>query len=152
MDIDEWDVRYPCPSAVPRTYDYVVANHLLSQLDHHDVKKALVNIRSVIKPGGTLRVMDIAVEPGLTALLDEDEDWFPQDDRTGGLDAKFCTWLTWFGTRKSVFTAFYMRELLEEAGFSEVRAVRFRQTWTPAPDVVDLDDREHESLFFEAVA
>jgi predicted SAM-dependent methyltransferase len=137
---------------VPRTYDYVVANHLLSQLDHHDVKKALVNIRDVIKTGGVLRIIDVDVMQGVHAYMAGYEGWFPQDERTGGIDAKFATWCTWYGTRKSVFTPKYMGELIVEAGFRGWAIVSMAATHFGDEEITDLDDRWDESLFIEAVA
>jgi predicted SAM-dependent methyltransferase len=50
-----------------------------------------------------------------------------------------------------LFTRDFVEELLLEAGFSRVDHVRFRETPSAFPEIVDLDERESESLFVEAV-
>lgn len=133
------------------TYDYAVCHHVLSQLDHHELVPALRNIRAVLKPGGVLRISDIDVIEGFGALMRDDAAWFPQDDKTGGIDAKFCTWVTWFGTHKSIFTQGYLFELLFAAGFSDIKEAAFGLTFASDPGAMDLDARKDESLWLEAI-
>ncbi len=46
----------------------------------------------------------------------------------------------------------YAREVLERAGFRDLRRCVFGQTASRYPDIVSLDNRERESLFVEATA
>jgi predicted SAM-dependent methyltransferase len=148
-DLGNWDLRQRSP--LKEVYDYAVANHVLSALDHHELPVALRNIRHTLRPGGVLRVMDINVAEGIEALLRHDHDWFPQDERIDGLGARFCTWVTWFGTHKSIFTHEYLETLLDEAGFTYTYIVEYKESATDLDGITDLDDRQMESLFVEAV-
>lgn len=149
-----WDIRSPLMSepTFAGAFDYAVAHHVLSQLDHHELLPALRNIRTVIRPGGWLRVTDIDIEKGIEPWLRGHDGWFPQDDRTGGPGAKFCTWVTWFGTRRSVFVPPYMDELLRLAGFGRVVRTSLHITASGDAGICALDGREAESLFMEAQA
>jgi hypothetical protein len=59
--------------------------------------------------------------------------------------------MIWFGYSRSLFVHDFVEELLERAGFTQVNRCRYRQTGSPWPDIVELDNRERESLFMEAV-
>jgi hypothetical protein len=58
--------------------------------------------------------------------------------------------LLWYGRSKSLFTADFTTELLARNGFQSIQKCSFRQTVSPYPGIVELDDRELESLFIEA--
>jgi Holliday junction resolvase len=58
--------------------------------------------------------------------------------------------MLWYGYSKTLFTHDFIAELLEKAGFSEVRRCAFGQTGSPFPEIVELDNRPEESLFVEA--
>lgn len=141
-----------------RDYDYVVCNHMLSDIGHHDLVPALKNIRSMLREGGVLRILVPNVSAAFYAWLIGDEAWFPQDERTGGIDAKFCTFVTWFGESRSVFTHAYLVELLLAAGFSPVSASPLKcgqrsdmtQMYPEFEGITDLDDRCTEALILEA--
>ena len=45
----------------------------------------------------------------------------------------------------------FVEELLLKAGFTRVEHCEFRQTQSGLAGITDLDNREHESLFVEAV-
>jgi len=45
----------------------------------------------------------------------------------------------------------FVKELLERAGFTRITRCRYKQTASRWPDIADLDNRERESLFVEAV-
>lgn len=132
-------------------YDYIVCNHMLSDIGHHDLVPALKNIRSMLREGGVLRILVPNLNSAIDAFESGDESWFPQDERTGDIHAKFCTFLTWFGESRSVFTSGYLLHLLIEAGFSET-AVGLCH-WTPLspfPEITSLDDRCTQALIVEA--
>ena len=150
-DIDEWDVRDPFPMHLG-VYDYAVANHLLGALDYDELPVALVNIRDVLKPGGVLRVIVSDITGGFHAYNRNDMDWFPYDHRMDDIDVRFCTWLTWFGTHRSVFTVNYLESLLDEAGYSDTFIVSYKVSHSALAGICDLDDRETESMFVEAIA
>lgn len=100
-----------------QTFDLIVADHVLSDLDYHQLPSALLELRRVLKDDGTLRVLVPDIVGAMDAYDRRDSDWFPQDENTVGLGARFCTFVTWFGTVKSVFTPMYLQQLLSDAGF-----------------------------------
>ena len=52
--------------------------------------------------------------------------------------------------RKGEFPPEFVEELLGRSGFAAVHHVGYRQTRSPYPGIVELDNRERESLFVEA--
>jgi SAM-dependent methyltransferase len=137
---------------VRHRYDYAVANHLLNHLAPGDVMRALSNIRETLKPGGTLRVMVPDLIRAISAYMRDEPDWFPLGDVVEGLDARFCTYITWHGTQRSVFTAALLAQQLETAGFSDVWRSPIGETFSHRPEITSLDDRGGESIIMEAVA
>jgi SAM-dependent methyltransferase len=150
-----WDVRKPLLGAHFADYfDYAVCSFALPELNHHELPVALRNIRQILKPGGVLRVLVPNVLNAVTALEEDDEEWFPQDERTGDIEAKFCTFVTWFGTVKSVYTPGYLMDLLTAAFDGEVvYDCPFATSVLTAPDsgITDLDSREKEALIMEVM-
>lgn len=151
VDTKQWDIRLEPRPAHHDRYESAVMNHVLNHLDHHELPPALSNVGMILLPGGTLRVMVPDFLAAVDAYQQSDERWFPQDERTGKIDAKLCTYITWFGTQKSVFTARYLQALLIQAGYRDVTTCRFKQTCSNDRHITDLDDREHESIFMEAI-
>jgi predicted double-glycine peptidase len=59
--------------------------------------------------------------------------------------------MLWHSTIRTPFTYAFAEELMKKAGFREVYRTGFRQTNTAIPEIVDLDNRESESFYIEAV-
>lgn len=152
FDTESWDIRNRPRSAHQQAYRSVVMNHVLNHLDHHELVPALRNVMEIMLPGATLRVMVPDLMEAVYQYQDRMESWFPQDERTGDVDAKFCTYVTWFGTQKSVFTRPYLQHVMEAAGFLDVQQSRYQHTWSEDPKIWELDDRQQESIFMEGVA
>jgi predicted SAM-dependent methyltransferase len=156
-NVGYWDLRQPLIARDPARrfgyYDYVVAHHVLCALDHHELPVALRNIHAVLRPGGVLRVSVPDAVRGFDQWRLGRVSWFPQDERIEGRDSRFCTWLTWFGTHKSIFTEGYVERLLVDAGFHSPRAWRAEEAWSTGcmdDRIRELDSRFHESLYMEA--
>jgi hypothetical protein len=92
------------------------------------------------------------IDKGIKAYLDGDRDYFliPDEDARS-LGGKFIVQMIWYGYSRTLFTYEFAEELLQKAGFSSVARCDFKQTHGPYPDIVQLDNRERESLFVEAV-
>ena len=58
--------------------------------------------------------------------------------------------MLWYGYSKSLFTHDFIAELLERAGFAEIRRCASGRPRSPFPEIVELDNRPEESLFVEA--
>jgi hypothetical protein len=73
---------------------------------------------------------------------------------TGLALAMGSTWAALFGLQygsvRTPFTYEFIEEWLRKAGFREVTRCVFKETHSACPDIVQLDNRERESLFVEA--
>ena len=89
---------------------------------------------------------------GVDAYRRGDRDFFliPDEDAQS-LGAKLITQLVWYGYSRTFFVPDFVEEIALKAGFREVRHVGFKQTTTEHAEITELDNREAESLFVEAV-
>lgn len=133
------------------TFDYIVANHSLSDLTFHELPGALSELHRVLRPGGVLRVLVPDLYRAWGAFLAERSDWFPQGDDLTDIHERFCTFVTWFGTVGSVFTPPYLSLLLRRAGFDDVsRETPHLSTHGPL-GISELDGDRTTSLIMEGV-
>lgn len=132
--------------------DYVVSIHALPEIPYPDLEPTLRELRRVIKPGGVLRLALPDLERAVRAYLAGDAGYFlVPDDDVRSLGGKLVVQLTWYGYSRSMFTFDFTEELLYGAGFQRVERCSYRQTASPHQAIVELDNRENESLFVEAV-
>ena len=131
--------------------DYVVSIHALPEVHYDRIVPVLQELRRVIKPGGILRLCLPDLLKGIRAYERGDRDYFlVPDEDAKSLGAKLVTQLIWYGYSRTLFTAEFIEERLIKAGFSRVVHCAYRQTSGPDPEIVDLDNREPESLYVEA--
>jgi SAM-dependent methyltransferase len=131
--------------------DYAVSIHALPELSYPDLAPALAELRRVLKPSGVLRLSLPDLLKGIDAYQRGDHSYFlvPDEDALT-LGGKLAVQLTWYGYSRSLFTPDFAEELLLKAGFRSVDHVSFGETSSPFPGIVELDNREAESLFIEA--
>jgi predicted SAM-dependent methyltransferase len=132
--------------------DAIVAMHVLQDLAWPELPAALAEMRRLLKPGGVLRLGLPDLDRAIDAYRHGDAAYFhvPDDDaRSPG--AKLVTQIIWYGSVRTPFTFDFAREWLERAGFRAVERCAFGQTRHGDAGLVDLDNREHESLFVEAL-
>lgn len=143
--------RVPTPGFDACSFDYIVANHLLSCFSHHELRDTVLpNILRLLKPGGVLRVLVPDARKAAHAYLDNDPAWFPLGDDLPDISDRFCTFLPWFGESKSIFDVTYLFGLGIDAGFVAWRECGFKVTkLCDDPEIVSLDDREAQSLIVE---
>jgi predicted SAM-dependent methyltransferase len=145
------DVRAGLPLETD-SIDYVASIHALPEVPYPELVPVLAELRRVLKPGGVLRLALPDLERGIAAYQRGDADYFHvPDEDARSVGAKFVTQMIWYGYSRSLFVYDFIEELLEEAGFAQVSRCDYRQTASPWPDIVTLDNRERESLFVEAV-
>jgi SAM-dependent methyltransferase len=132
--------------------DYAVSVHALPEIPYPDLVPALLELRRVLKPGGVLRLVLPDLRRAIDAYLAGDEQYFRlvADDATtpGG---RLITQMLWYGYSKSLFTPDFSVELLQKAGFVDVVLCEAHQTANRFAEIVELDNREAESFYVEAV-
>jgi ubiquinone/menaquinone biosynthesis C-methylase UbiE len=130
--------------------DYAVSIHALQELAFPDLLPALAELRRVVRPGGVLRLCLPDMLKGVAAYEREDHSYFvvPDEDALT-IGGKLAVQLTWYGYSRSLFTPDFVEELLVKAGFRSVEHAAFGQTSSPYPGIIELDNREAESLFIE---
>lgn len=132
------------------SFDLIVANHLLSCFDHHELQDTVLPIlRDTLAPGGVLRILVPDANKAILAYQMGDHAFFPQGNDMTVIDERFCTFLTWFGESKSIFTYQYLHDLLYGAGFSVSPSLFCGEEPVLVGSSV-LDDRCHEALIVEA--
>lgn len=133
--------------------DYAVSVHALPEFPYPELVPVLEELRRVLAPGGTLRLALPDLDRGIDAYRAGEEGYFevpPEEVRS--LGGRFVVQMLWYGWSRSLFTTDFALELLEKAGFAEVRACSFGVTASGIPEIVELDNREGESLFVEGRA
>ncbi len=132
--------------------DYAVSIHALPEVPYPDLTAVLQELRRVIKPGGVLRLALPDLLKGVEAYQRGDRDYFliPDEDARK-IGAKVVLQLIWYGYSRTLFTHDFIEEQLLKAGFSRVERCAYRHTRSPYPEIFELDDREQESLFVEAI-
>jgi hypothetical protein len=92
------------------------------------------------------------LERAIRAYVEQDRDYFlVPDDEVRSLGGKLAVHITWYGASRSLLTYDFVAELAAKAGFVDVRRRAFRETGSPYPAIVELDNRPKESFFVEAV-
>jgi predicted SAM-dependent methyltransferase len=132
--------------------DYVVSIHALEEVAYPDLVPVLEELRRVLKPNGVLRLGLPDLDTTIQAYLKKDRSYFliPDEEATS-LGAKFIVHLIWYGYTRTFFTHDFVEELLLKAGFTEVDRCGYGETHSQYPGIVELDNREEESLFVEAI-
>lgn len=145
------DIRHGLPLD-SGSLDYIVSIHALPMISYPDLVPALGELRRLLSPGGVLRLGLPDLDRGIQAYLRRDPDYFlVPDDVVQSYGGRFVVHMLWYGYSVTLFTADFIEELLLQAGFRRVENCAFRETRSCHPDIVELDNREQESLFVEAV-
>lgn len=131
--------------------DYIASIHALPMIPHPDLIPVLQELRRVLKPRGVLRLGLPDLNKGYQAYLRNDRDYFlVPDEDAQSIGGKLITQLIWYGYTRTLFTSDFIEELLWKAGFSRVEHCGYKETKSSFAGILELDNRERESLFVEA--
>jgi SAM-dependent methyltransferase len=145
------DIRRGMP-LVSDSFDYVVSIHALVEIPYPDLIPVLRELRRVLKADGVLRLSLPDLEKGIQAYLRGERNYFLiPDDEVRSLGGKLIVQLIWYGYSRTLFTSDFIEELLFKAGFRHVHHCRYKETRSSYPGILELDNRERESLFVEAI-
>jgi predicted SAM-dependent methyltransferase len=130
--------------------EYIYSSHMLEHLEHEDAKRFLKECARVLAPGGRIRIMT----PNVYLVV---RDYLARRDkadlRSGAADFMMeclgvfedngSRWLSWArrkNTHKWLYDEFNLKALLEQSGFSNVRA---ETAWvSDFPDLEALEPKE----------
>ena len=143
------DIRKGLPLASD-SVDYAVSHHALVDLGIYEQVPALIELRRVLRPGGVLRLGLPDLDVLIAAYQRGERDFFLIDD-WDTISGNFITHMLWYNITRTPFTFEFAQELLNKAGYREIRRVKFHETKSEYPEIVELDTRENESFFVEAV-
>jgi predicted SAM-dependent methyltransferase len=130
-------------------FDIIVAHAVVQQFEWHETVKELKELYRILKPGGVIRISLPDIEAGFINFRESNIDWFPNGEED--LHDRFCAWLTWYSTSKTLFTRKAIINKLAEAGFKYIFPVGFMETDRPEYlEAVELDTRDGEFYFIEA--
>jgi SAM-dependent methyltransferase len=132
-------------------FDSIVAHHVLDMLEQNELVVLLLEVERLLAPDGVFRITSPDIAAGIRAWQDNDADWFP--NRTGQIDSQFCAWLTWYGTRRTLFTIRSITPLLQAAGLETIvagSAGTLIGTISNDREITSLDTRIAESITIEA--
>ena len=146
------DIRDGLPLATD-SLDYIVSIHALPMIPLPTIGDILRELRRMLKPGAVLRLGLPDLDRSIQAYLRRDRGYFlVPDTHIESYGGQFVSHILWYGYTVTLFTPDFIEELLWKAGFSQVVHCSFKQTHSSlAPGILELDNRERESLFVEAV-
>lgn len=130
------------------TFDLIVAHCSIQMIEYNNITQVLAELHRVLKPEGILRISLPDIKTGFRKYIDQDIDWFPNGEDS--LHDRFCAWLTWYSTTKSLLTQDALSEKLHQSGFENVAWVGFQETFFGDKSVWELDTRNGECYFMEA--
>lgn len=133
-------------------FNGIIVNHTMSMFSWQEIEEiVLPNFYRVLRPGGIIRIMDSDPIVAFKNYIDKNtESLIIPNSIEKSLDGKFCKYLNWYSTRKSLCTPEFMRELLERVGFGQTNITSFKTSSFNKRYMLELDNRPKESYYVEA--
>lgn len=130
--------------------DYAVSIHALPELSIAEIEGALAELLRVLKPEGVLRLALPDLRLAIAAFAEGRESFFKiEADAAETFEGRFIRHILWYGYTRTLFTPEFTKELMERAGFVDVRECSYGATESSYPEIAELDNREDESFFIE---
>jgi predicted SAM-dependent methyltransferase len=143
---DVWaDLRHPLPfrdSSLDAVYSHHVVEHLPDMAGH------LSEVRRCLKPGGIYRIAGPNGDSAIRKFIDGDSAWFGDwPDKRRSMGGRLNNFILCRNEHLAILTESYLRELMEDAGFSQIRTCQVA-TETGAQELfADCLAFEHETDF-----
>ncbi len=144
------DLRDGLPFA-EGSVDIAAAIHVLPHIPIPRLVPIVAEMRRVLKPGGVLRLALPDLDKAIDAYRGGDSGYFMTGEAWSSPGARLITQILWHGDIVTPFTYDFAAEILARAGFGTVHRCAFRETRSRHPEIVELDNRQRESFFVEAV-
>jgi len=129
--------------------DIIVCHAIICCVKYHDIEKVLSEFYRVLKPNGVVRISLPDIVSGFDAYKNNNIDFFPNSE--DDLDKRFSAWLTWYSHSASLLTSKALQYKLQAVGFNNFDKTNFKQTLYSNEKIYELDTREHEFYFVEAM-
>lgn len=119
-------------------FDFVLVNHVFCTMSYEDTLTALLNLREMLAPNGSIQVIDMDLLKCYENYQNKQHEAFPGFE--GTIDEKLCKHIVGHG-RKSIYTPAYMQDVMFKAGFNSLKELKSSH----------YDIRPRESFVIEAV-
>jgi len=151
IDIDpEYETRYKNLNLISdNSCDIIVSHATICAIPYHEIKATLIEFKRILKPKGIIRISLPDIVSGFDAYKNNNIDFFPNSE--DDIDRRFSSWLTWYSTSKSLLTDKALGYKLHDVGFNNIVRVKYKETTSLNPKVYELDTRENEFYFMEAM-
>ena len=151
IDIDpEYKTEHKKLNLIPdNSCDILVSHATICAIPYHEIKAALLEFNRVLKPGGVVRISLPDIVSGFDAYKNNNINFFPNSE--DNIDRRFSSWLTWYSTSVSLLTHKALEYKLHDSGFKNITKVNYKESALSNNKIYELDTREHEFYFMEAM-
>lgn len=147
------DILADWPPIFDERFDIIHTNHVLHMFTWDELEQTVLpRLHKSLMTDGVLRIADFDPLAAVHNLnkMDANALIIP-DDVESSVHGKFCKYLTWYSTRKSICTPQFMRTLLLRAGFSDATICMYNESHWSDENATELDSRPTESWFVEGL-